>query len=78
MTNGFVTIISTLEDLVQFLEKIIPKQSEEAEDADMKFQAEMLLSDPRRELLIPTQEEWLGFNLLERDGEIRRRKGTPK
>lgn len=73
-----IQLLPFQEAMIQILEALYPEQSEEEADADFKYQAEMLLSDPRRKVLIPTQEEWLGFNLLERDGEIRRQKGSAK
>jgi hypothetical protein len=38
-------------------------------EASAKFQAEMLLL-AGDVVVIPTAEEWVGINLLERDGEI--------
>jgi len=45
-------------------------------EAGCKFQAEMLLIEDPDILKIPTYEEWLGLNLLERDDELKRRKIT--
>ncbi len=43
-----------------------PKINESA----AKFQAGILLCDIQNGIRIPTRDEWIGFNLLERDGEI--------
>lgn len=37
-------------------------------EARLKFLAEMMLLGGR--LAAPTREEWIGFNLMQRDGEL--------
>ena len=39
-------------------------------DASRKFAAKMLLLGGKRQILVPTREEWIGLNLLECDGEL--------
>jgi len=43
-------------------------------ESGCKFQAEMLLIEDPNVLKVPTYEEWLGMNLLERDDKLERRK----
>lgn len=38
----------------------------------LKGAAAVMLADRRGVLTIPTEEEWIGLNLLERDGELDR------
>ena len=73
-----ISITFSLDDVFQFLDALCGHQNENEKiaDADLKFQGEMLLSNRKKEIIVPTYEEWLGLNLLERDGEIRRKKGT--
>ena len=39
-------------------------------EARCKFKAKMMLHEIGNRFLCPDQEEWIGLNLLERDGEI--------
>lgn len=51
----------------------IPQESRTAmkyNEIGLKFAARMLLDDKRNELIVPSGEEWVGLNLLERDGEL--------
>lgn len=41
------------------------------EDA-AKFYAGIMLCDISKRIIVPTAEEWIGLNLLERDDELRR------
>lgn len=41
-----------------------------ADELGLKAEAEILLLDPRRGIVIPTADEWVGLNLLDRDGEV--------
>jgi len=43
-------------------------------ESRMKFYAEMRFVQDPDDFVVPTYEEWLGLNLLERDGELKRRK----
>lgn len=44
----------------------------ERDEREMKFKGEMILSDSGDAVRIPTDKEWIGINLLERDGELKR------
>ena len=37
----------------------------------LKAAAAVMLADRRPRLTVPTEEEWIGLNLLARDGELR-------
>lgn len=50
------------------------KPPTEVDESGMKFQAKMMLCDTSKRLSIPTVEEWVGLNLLERDDELIRGK----
>lgn len=62
--------------------QVIPLQFQgnrsEYNDLGSKLAAEILLADPTPRIVIPDREEWLGINLLERDGELRDRRGTKR
>lgn len=40
------------------------------QEMDRKFEARLLLLDQQRRIQIPTIDEWVGLNLLDRDGEL--------
>ena len=39
-------------------------------EAKLKFEAIVMLLESRRRFVIPTKKEWIGVNLLERDGDL--------
>lgn len=43
---------------------------DEVQVLSRKLQARIVLADGRRKMIVPTREEWIGINLLERDGEL--------
>lgn len=40
------------------------------QELGLKAEAELLLRDRNPRLVIPTEDEWIGLNLLQRDGEL--------
>jgi hypothetical protein len=64
-----MVISSTLSSHKQNQEIQDRSYSRKLREASAKFQAEMLLLGDDV-VVIPTAEEWVGINLLERDGEI--------
>ena len=51
----------------------IPKpQRTEFNDLGSKLAAQIFLADRIKGIVIPTREEWIGVNLLERDDELKR------
>lgn len=49
----------------------IVMESPQMAEARQKFEAACMLVDPRR-LIVPTKDEWIGVNLMERDDELGR------
>lgn len=50
-----------------------PKQRTEIQELGCKLAAQILLADTLGGIVIPSEEEWIGLNLLERDDELRRK-----
>lgn len=50
----------------------VASEQQKVNEHSAKFMANMLLNDKRNGIRIPTVEEWIGVNLLERDDEMRR------
>ena len=50
-----------------------PSNRTEIGDLGSKLAAQLLLTDDSRRIIIPSREEWIGLNLLERDDELERR-----
>ena len=40
------------------------------QEARLKFLADMVMIYRKRRIIIPSEQEWIGINLLERDGEL--------
>ena len=51
---------------------VLERESKVNEDG-CKFQAQMMMLGLGKEIVIPTREEWIGFNLLERDDGLERK-----
>lgn len=49
----------------------------EINDLGAKLAAQILLADSLSGIVIPSTEEWIGLNLLERDDELRRKEHAP-
>lgn len=45
-------------------------RNKEIWEARCKFLAKILLIDSRKSIRPPTKEEWVGLNMLQRDGEL--------
>lgn len=48
---------------------VIPEETQFREEGQ-KTVAKILLSDRRHVLIIPSRDEWIGINLLERDDQL--------
>ena len=63
---------SVILDLFSIMEERTSKRTE-IRDLGSKLAAQILLSDDRRRIIIPSKEEMIGVYLLERDDELKRR-----
>lgn len=72
-------ILETVEDLLTFavrgehadeVEICQSQPDPRLEEFGRKLQAKLLLSDPLRRILVPSRDEWIGLNLLERDDQL--------
>jgi hypothetical protein len=51
-----------------------PKPLSKADELGLKLCGKLLLADPLKRTIVPSGDEWIGVNLLERDDELPKRK----